>query len=217
MKKCFYTLGLVFASLFVAHAALANDVHCHVGGGLGYSVTTSEASLDAVGGPAGIAVIDGLSAEGVTPSLAAGCDFKSGRWLIGAGVDYAWHNADFKVSALNVPNLAELSVENQLSVTARAGYFVTEKTLVYGLVGWSRVETSDLSSPFFGASYDVGAMTGKVFGGGIEFDITEHIVAGLEYRYTDLDGETINIIPGVANVGLNSGIQTVQTRLKYRF
>jgi len=71
-------------------------------------------------------------------------------------------------------------------LTARAGYLVTPKTLVYVRGGYSnaRVRTTVMTDAARMSSSD--NRDGWMIGGGAERMITEHISARLEYRYADL-------------------------------
>lgn len=196
-----------------AHA----DASCYGGAALGYSSANTSASLDAVGFGSLVSV-DNLGADGVSGGLTAGCDWHSGGWLIGGWGDYTWHSAEFEVSSpLIGGNLLEMSIENQWSLGGRAGYFVAPQTLVYGLIGFTRVETSDISSPALGGSLSTPDMDGIVYGGGIEVEIAPQIVLGAEYRYTDLRDENIGLVPGLIDLNLDSDIHTARAVLKYRY
>ncbi len=67
-------------------------------------------------------------------------------------------------------------------ISARAGYFVTEKALLYVRGGYAdiRTRTSTATNMVTTSNLD-----GWLAGGGIEYAVTDHINARLEYRYTD--------------------------------
>jgi outer membrane immunogenic protein len=69
--------------------------------------------------------------------------------------------------------------------TARAGYLVTDKTLVYVRGGYAnnRVRTA-LQTPG-GIVRESDNLDGWIVGGGVEYAITDRISARAEYRYSD--------------------------------
>lgn len=223
MKSTLTTLSAAVAALIFAPMTFSGPAHagvsCYGGVTAGYSVANTEASLDAIGGgPAGIVSIDGLAAEGGSGGLLAGCDYRIQRFVIGAWGDYSWHNADFEVgSSLIGASILEASLERQWSAGGRLGAFVSDSTLVYGLVGFTRAEFGDITSPALGASLAVPEMDGIVYGGGIEVDIGSGLILGAEYRYTDLDAESIGLIPGALALNLDPDIHSARAVLKYRF
>ncbi len=81
---------------------------------------------------------------------------------------------------------AAINPEYGFDLGIRAGYLVTDKTLVYARGGYENVRTAvrilDLEGPRRGKDN----LDGWSVGGGVERAITDHISARVEYRYSDL-------------------------------
>lgn len=67
-------------------------------------------------------------------------------------------------------------------ISARAGYLVTEKALLYVRGGYANIRVRTSVGSIAATS---GNLDGWLAGGGIEYAVTDHINARLEYRYTD--------------------------------
>lgn len=233
--KSISTIAALAGALLLSTAAQAKT-SCYVGAQLGYSVASTDASLDIAsnalypGSPAipGLVTVDGFSADGASGGFLGGCDYRMDRILVGAWGDFAWHGADFS-AGLNTNPVApinaglEMSIDRQWSIGGRAGVFVTDATLIYGLIGYTKVDTSDLTysgsafgTPFSG-SFAVEDLDGVVYGGGMEVDVGNGLVLGAEYRLTVLDSTDVQIIPNVASLNLDSEIHTVRAVAKYKF
>ena len=228
MKHLLTTTAL--ATLVFAAPAYAGT-SCYVGATVGYSVASADASLDVLPdafGPGSPAIpgliravravdglrVDGLSAEGANGGFTAGCDYRVNRFLIGGWADYTWHGAEFKASIVGIP-IAEVELERQWSIGGRIGSYVTDNTLIYGLIGYTRVSTSDLTGP--GYAFGISDLDGVVYGGGLEVDVGSGVTIGAEYRYTDLEDRDVAIIPDALNLNLDTSIHTARVVAKYRF
>src|SRR3546814_19052567 len=81
---------------------------------------------------------------------------------------------------------AAINPEYGFDLGVRAGYLVTDKTLVYARGGYenirTRVQILDLEGPRRGKDN----LDGWSVGGGIERAVPDHISARVEYRYRDL-------------------------------
>ena len=207
MKHLLTTTAL--ATLVFAAPAYAGT-SCYVGATVGYSVASADVSLDV---PL-VAFGDGLSAESANGGFTAGCDYRVNRFLIGGWADYTWHGADFKASIVGIP-IAEVELERQWSIGGRIGSYVTDNTLLYGLIGYTRVSTSDLT--WLGDAFGISDLDGVVYGGGLEVDVGSGVTIGAEYRYTDLEDRDVAIIPDALNLNLDTSIHTARVVAKYRF
>lgn len=222
MKK---SIALALAATCVASAAQAQSPSCYVGAKLGYTMANTETSLDlgpgliAPGPVPGALVVDGFGGEGVSGGIGGGCDVRMQQFVFGVFGDYDWHGVEFSASS-GIPgftgDLITLDIESQWTLGGRAGVMASSTTLVYGLVGWTQVQTSDLESPLLNASFDVGELNGLVVGGGMETEVSPGLWLGAEYRYTKLDDEDISIIPNVASVNLDTGMHSAYVTLKYK-
>lgn len=209
-----------FTALAVAGMALPSHAatFCTLGVSGGYSIANTDTSVDIVNGPAQVLAINGLGADGPSGGLTGGCDVRNGAWLVGAWIDHTWHRADFEVTSSLLPaGVIETSIDKQISIGGRLGGYVAEKTLIYGLIGWTRVSMDALESPVLGVSFDVPRMDGWVFGGGIEVEMLPNVLVGTEYRFSDLREETIEVAPGLANLNLDTELHEFRVNVRYRF
>jgi len=205
-----------FLSALAIFTSAEAGISCYGGGTLGHSSFSTDASLN-VAGVGTVAGIDSLGANGISGGITGGCDWTQGRWLVGAWGDIMWHGSDFEVSSSLIGgSLVELSVDKEWGFGGRAGYFATETTLVYGLIGWSRVEPDDLEIPVLGVSFDTEEADGLVVGGGIEVEVAPQVTLAAEYRFTTLEDNNVGIVPGV-NLNLDTDIHTARAVAKYRF
>jgi len=83
---------------------------------------------------------------------------------------------------------AAINPEYGFDLGLRAGYLVTDKTLVYARGGYENIRTAvrilDLEGPRRGKDN----LDGWSVGGGVERAVTDRISARVEYRYSDLGG-----------------------------
>lgn len=70
-------------------------------------------------------------------------------------------------------------------LTARAGYLVTSKTLVYTRAGYANSRVRSVIDTPTGTLRDSRNLDGWLVGGGVEYAITPKISARAEYRYSD--------------------------------
>lgn len=211
-----FVLSAVLSTV-VGTAAFAAPVQaatsCYGGASLGFSAASTPLTFHDVtlGERFEFAELD---ATGVSGGLTAGCDWRMNSWVIGAWGDITWHNTDLQLNVLGIP-LLDVDIDNQWSLGARAGYFVADNILLYGLVGWTRVETSDLE--FAGQQFSGESMNGVVLGGGVEFEIAPNVLLATEYRYTNLGSESVVVDPGFLNIEVEPEIHTARAIVKYRF
>lgn len=216
MKNVIGFIGVALMATLLAFPANA-AFYCYGGGSAGYTVSETELSLDAVPAPSGIIVVDGISGSGGNVGLKLGCDVEHNRWVIGGWTDYTWQDADFEVSSSLLPaTVAKASIGNQFAIGGRLGYKVTEKTLVYGLIGWTKVQMDDLEVPVLNASFSVPDTEGLIVGGGLEVELLPNVVLGGEYRYADLDSVDINIAPGFAKINADPDVHQFKVNLTYK-
>jgi outer membrane immunogenic protein len=166
----------------------------------------------------GALAFDGLGGDGGLFTLGVGADYQiDKRFVIGAFFDYDWTDLDTDVLSLNlaepiaVSANAAISVEDVWSVGGRLGYVVSPSTLLFLTAGYSRADISDLNVSFGGGGLTlarVGEFDGYFIGGGAEVKLTKAISIKGEYRYTDLDAETITLLPGTPLEGINDFVTT---------
>ncbi len=234
------TTGAVLAGILASGVptAQADDwTGIYIGIGGGYGAAVQELSFsngpEFPPPPAFAASLDGLGADGGFFTLGVGADYQIDRqFLIGAFFDYDWMSMETELG-LGVAGVlsarAGLEVEDMWSVGGRLGYLLTPNTLLFLSAGYSRADVSDLTLNVSGLGGGVvaavGSFDGYFIGGGAELKITDAISLKAEYRYTDLDGETIRLFPGTGLAEINDfvrteldpDIQTARLSLAYRF
>ena len=193
-----------------------NWTGCYGGGGLGMASTVTKADAEIVG-VGNLLTVDGVGTGGAAWTIIGGCDVQVGRFVVGAFADYTWHDQTWSVSSGLLPGtIASLDIQSQWTIGGRAGVTVGN-ALVYGLVGYTRLTTGDLSIPIIPISFTVPEMTGWALGGGVDLALGNGFHLGAEYRYQMFDRETIALVPNALNLGLEPDMHTIQGRLTYRF
>ena len=222
-------------------APMGSWTQFYLGIGGGYAFTNEELTLGSgpalAGAPFGFNVgFDGFGGEGGALTIGGGYDYQfAPKFVAGLLIDYTMHGADTDLD-LNIGDAITANVgfglDNELSVGGRLGYLVTPATLIYGSIGYSRIELDDARLSVnvdglgsFGTRVaSSGAIDGFFLGGGIETKITDNISLKLDYRYTNGDSEQITLLPDVlpeandfVRAEIDPDIQTVRLSLDYRF
>jgi len=142
---------------------------------------------------------------------AAFADLKDSGQAISGDLDgdFYRYNAKTEINALG-------------TVRARLGY-AADRFLPYvtGGLAWANTKYSfdfDTSSPFlFGNYSDSQLYTGWTVGAGLEYAVTSHVTAKIEYLYADLGSKNFDVPEfGQTSVDLSS-LQTVKFGLNYKF
>lgn len=211
-------IAAAFAAAFAfAAPAQAGWTGCYVGAQAGVASTNADTSFDVVGAGS-ILEMSGLGTAGGVFGVHAGCDVQIQKFVVGAFADYAWHNQAIEInSPLLLANIGKVETESQWTVGARAGIAFTDATLFYGLVGYTQVNTSDLSVLNGAATFGLEAFKGWTFGGGIASEIMPNVRLTLEYRYAKLDKQTVDLIPGFLATTIQPDQHTAMARLSYAF
>lgn len=115
----------------------------------------------------------------------AGYNYKlSEKVVIGAEAGFT-ATIDDRIRGASAGQSLVVDPRYSFDLTARAGYLVTDKALVYVRGGYAnqRVRTSlDTGN---GLVRDSDSLDGWVLGGGLEYAITDKVSARVEYRYSD--------------------------------
>lgn len=207
--------ALIVMAVLVATGARAQETvkwsACGVYGGVGMAASKTEAGVSIAGTQ--LVGIDGLGTSGAAFTLGVGCDYQlADRFVLGVFGDWTKHDQSFEITSI-VGSLAKLDLQNQWSVGGRAGVLIHPTTLVYGLVAYTELATSDINSPLL--TIAMPDLKGWQIGGGIETAIGKGVFLAAEYRFTTLD--TANITIGPANLGLDTEMHTAMAKLSYRF
>ncbi len=237
------TASIIAAGILTAAAPAQADDWSAVYIGIGAAIGAANHELALTEAPGipfdGALSIDGLGGDGGVFTLGVGADYQvNSRFVVGAFFDYDWMSLDTDVLDLtigdpvNVAANVNVSVEDMWSIGGKLGYIVSPSTLLFVTAGYSRADISDINA---GASFGggggsialahVGEFDGYFIGGGAEVKLSKAISVKGEYRYTDLDSETLTLLPGTPFVGINDlvrttldpDIQTGRVSLNYRF
>ena len=136
-----------------------------------------------------------------------GYNYQMGQFVIGAEADF--QGAD--LTSGNNLGLVRVKTEYFGTVRARVGV-AFDRFMPYITGGWAygNVKTS---IPAIGFSSDRSHTGGYAVGAGLEYAVTNNIIAGVEYLYVDL-GEK-NILGAGTKVGTDFSV--VRARLSYKF
>jgi len=239
VKKIF--AGLLIASSATALAlttpAVANEwegVSLGIGGG--YGMAKNDLNLGtgpAISTDANLG-INGFGGAGGFLTLSAGYDHVLfGPLVVGAFIDYDFSDIDTRIGAGSelggIGASINFKIENQLSIGGRLGYLVAPTTLFFSTFGYAHAESSDINAKLNigegsggGTLAGVGSFDGYFLGGGVETLISNGFSIKAEYRYTSLQAEELDILPGSGANEFVTGsikpqIQTGRISLNYRF
>jgi opacity protein-like surface antigen len=177
-----------------------------IAGSVGYAVQTTHTSGDGADttvnppGPNNVTTITGVpfsfdtAADGVTGAVSAGYDLQAGRFVFGVFADYAWMNAKqpFTVqTGAGGAVIGDIGIDSAWALGGRLGYLLTQRVLAYGLAGYTQANLT--------GAYEGSSAGGLTVGGGLEAMADSGWALKIEYRFTDLGGDTFTI-PGVAPV-----------------
>jgi len=217
MKRFLIAGATLLALTGNAAADAPNWTGCYAGVAVGMASTTNNASIDITGGPS-ILGIEGLGSNGAQFGGQVGCDIQiTKQFVVGAWGSYDWHNQEWSISSGLIGGpLATMSIDSTWAIGGRAGV-VVNNVLLYGLVGYTQMQTSGVNVPLAATSLAVSDFSGMVFGGGMEMAIGNGLFLTGEYRYSRFNSESANIIPGVLDLNMEPDMHAVSARLSYRF
>jgi len=138
-----------------------------------------------------------------------GYNYQIGQFVVGAEADL--QGADLSAGG----DFFGTSVKTEYFGTVRARLgFAFDRFLPYITGGWAygNVKTS---IPLIGFSSDRTHTGGWAIGGGLEYAITNNIIAGVEYLYVDLGEKNITTLAGTGKTGTDFSV--VRARLSYKF
>lgn len=162
-----------------AHAEPFNGPFIGVQGGW------SQSDAGAPSTPLGDVAI-GRTRDSVVGGAFAGYDHKIGsRAVIGAEAGIQAGADDSIVRNSNAGRVA-IDPKYSFDLTARAGYLVTDNTLVYARGGYANARTRTSIDDGSGIRTASSHRDGWLVGGGVESAITDNVSARVEYRYADL-------------------------------
>lgn len=178
----------VSMSLFAAFSVLASAGAAHAqafdGPSVGVQAGWTERKVQGPTTDFGVTGIDNTK-DAVTVGGFLGYDKTLGRFVLGGEGGMSFSPSD-ELNAGTGSSRVTIDPKWSFDLTARAGYLVNPKTLVYLRGGYAneRIRTT-LTAPT-GTVNAAENRDGWLAGAGIERAIIPHVSARLEYRYTDL-------------------------------
>ncbi len=128
--------------------------------------------------------LDGLGAEGVFGTVQVGYDRQYGNIVGGIFFDYDFADASSDLK-LNGQKIASITLNDMWSVGGRLGYLLNSSTLAYFLAAYTQANF-DLPAGLKGND-----PSGYTLGGGLETKLGGNWFLRAEYRFTQLDKETV--------------------------
>jgi outer membrane immunogenic protein len=145
-----------------------------------------------------------------------GANFQWSSFVAGIEADLEW--ANIEGSRINiVGNSAGTDLNWQGSLRGRLG-FALDRVLIYGTGGLAFASTENSISDGFTTETEDDTRFGWTLGAGLDVAVTQNVIAGVEYRYTDFGSETYDsvLFPG-DTFESDLSTHTVRARLSYKF
>jgi outer membrane immunogenic protein len=134
--------------------------------------------------------------------------------------DQSAQDIQLETSAMGLTATIDLpSIDYMVTGGMRAGVLASDETLIYALLGYTRMEFTDLeltSSLGPLAKFKSESYSGFTFGGGVERRIGHGLSLRAEYRFVDLDAEVIDAVAGVYTIAADPDLHTGRLMLSYR-
>jgi outer membrane immunogenic protein len=183
MNKLVFSIALMVAGGIstTAQAQTFNGPYIGVQGGLNHD------KVGTLGTQIGAIAID-RSKDSFTGGVYAGYDVPiAPRVVIGVEAGFNLAASD-SVTRMGGNDLAQINPSYAFDFSARAGYLVADRTLLYVRGGYDNVRAKVTRGTPGATIQDKESFDGWLVGGGIERSLTDSVTARIEYRYSDLSG-----------------------------
>lgn len=198
--------AVLLAATALPGLAEANDwSQAYIAIGIGADAVTGE--ITATDGGGNSVTADGLGGGDIGLTLRAGVDHQINNWLVlGAFANFDWSNIETTASITDGVDSASarlMKLNYAWALGGRAGVVVSPSLMVYGLLGYTRVDLDDPSVTVGGTtlSLNLPSYNGIVFGGGFEHKLTNNVSLTGEYRQSRFESETLFSTPGFTVTG----------------
>jgi outer membrane immunogenic protein len=114
-----------------------------------------------------------------------GYDKSFGSFVLGAETGLSF-GAEDSIDGGDATTRVSIDPRRTFDLTARAGYLVTPKALIYARGGYTNERIRTTLTSASGTLISSEDRDGWLIGGGAEYKITDSVSARLEYRYADL-------------------------------
>jgi outer membrane immunogenic protein len=179
---------------------------CHVGGHVG-GVVSEDRTTGVLGNSTS------FSSTGFTGGGQVGCDYEfAPGWVAGIEGRAAWASLTnshagvvrFPATGLTIPSHFTLGNDFLASATARLGYSVADRWLVFvrGGAAWTREKTDIAFTNLAGIPVDPSATTtrtGWTVGTGVDWAFAPHWTVNLEYNYYDFGDHSATLTSATNN------------------
>lgn len=185
MKPHHLSLSLGLASLYAIATPLSAQTF--EGPYIGAQAGWSQNKLGTVQTDSGAAQIND-SRDAATAGVFFGYNIQPATRIVLSAEGAVNFGFDDSISRSQRDAMARINPEYGFDLGARAGYLVTDNTLVYARGGYENIRASVRLHNIEGAYDDKDNFDGWSIGGGVERAVTDRISARVEYRYSDLGG-----------------------------
>ncbi len=192
MKIIIFSFAAALAAAAPASAASFDGPYAGVS--VGYNHDKVGPKLD------GVPLTRGIERDSAMVGIFAGYDWTVGAHLV-LGAEVALNGpADNKLRVGQGNNAITVDPRLAVYLSARAGYLINDKTLLYVRGGCAsvRIHSSVGQAAIISSSLD-----GWHAGAGLEYAVSSHVNARVEYRYTDVGGSGSNYQRQQALVGVS--------------
>lgn len=193
--------GIVACLALIAPAAAGDWTQFYIGAGIGADAVTGK--VEAADDFGNAVRAEGMGGGDIGLTLRLGADYQMNNWLVlGAFANFDWSNIETTASVTDGVDSASaklMKLNYAWAIGGRAGVLVTPSVMVYGLLGYTRVDLDDPSVTFGGNTYslELPSYDGVVFGGGFEHKLTNNVSLTGEYRQSRFDSAVLFANPDV--------------------
>ena len=160
----------------------------------------------------------GSSNGGFVGGGQAGYNYQMGMFVIGAEADIQYAAVGNKGSSYNAQYYAGNSDGYYGTIRARAG-FAFDRALIFGTAGFAYgdIGGNNAFDPAIGRHRSNSTNTGWTLGGGVEYAVTNNIVAKVEGSYVNLDTRDNYALNGIQGDRRDTEFGVVKAGVNYKF
>jgi outer membrane immunogenic protein len=156
-----------------------------------------------------------------------GCNYQSGQIVLGLEAEAAWSNLTDRSDSSSPGLTSEANARNRWTadLAARGGVAV-DRALIYGKIGVAQggfaFSNASTNTFFTNVSNFSGALTGVIFGAGLEYAFAPNWSARLEYDHIDYVGRSFRFfdsfpLDGMLDDRQSASANLVKAAINYRF